>query len=173
MSVGLGESVLAMVCAGLFALAFGVVGTVLIVLYVRNKKKAKASETWPSTEGKIVSHHVRVDYSQDDESNRVDYVPEVHFEYQVEGQSFAGKRISFGSEQSFNKRQKAEMFLEQYPVGQVVTVFFNPEKPQESVLQQTMRKMTVQLVVGILLVVMMICFLCPVMMAAVNTLTSR
>ncbi len=130
MSFGIGESVFGMICAGLFALAFGVVGGVLIALYIRNKKKAKASESWPSIEGKIVSQNIRVDYSQDDESNRIDYVPEVHYEYQLEGKSYAGKRISFGSEQSFNKRQKAEMFLEQYPMVRILRCFTILKNPR-------------------------------------------
>ena len=162
-------SLVAMQCAGLFALALGAIGVVLIVQYLRNKQKAQASTAWPSAPGKITGHKIRVDEIDDDDNNRVRYVPAVHFEYQVDGNLYQGRRVSFGSEPDFPSRQKAEAFLEAYPVESVTTVFYNPENPQEAVLSQTMRKMAASLIVGIVLVVLMVCFLCPVVMGLVNT----
>jgi hypothetical protein len=162
-------SLFAMICGGLLALALGGVGIALIFLSQRNKQKAQASTTWPSTAGKIIGHRIRVDESSDDDSYSVRYVPVVHCEYQVNGTLYQGKRISFGSEPSFLTRQKAEAFLETYPVESATTVFYNPEKPQEAVLSQTLRKMTASLIVGIILVVLMVCFLCPVVMGLINT----
>jgi hypothetical protein len=92
----------------------------------------------------------------------------VHFEYQIGENLFQGKRISFGSEPDFPSRQKAEVFLEAYPIENATTVYYNPENPQEAVLTQGMRKMTASLIVGIVLVVLMVCFLCLVMMGLVN-----
>ena len=162
-------SLVAMQCAGLFALALGAIGVVLIVQYLRNKQKAQASTVWPSAPGKITGQQIRIDEIDDDDNNRVRYIPEVHFEYQVDGNHYQGKRVSFGSEPDFPSRQKAETFLETYPVDSVTTVFYNPENPQEAVLSQGMRKMTASLIVGIVLVVLMVCFLCPVVMGLVNT----
>jgi hypothetical protein len=161
-------SLVAGICAGLFALGLGAIGVVLIFQYMRNKQKAQASTTWPSTPGKITGHKIRVDESADDD-NRVRYIPEVHFEYMVDGNPYQGKRISFGSEPDFPSRQKAEAFLETYPVESNTTIYYNPEAPQEAVLSQSMRKMTASLIVGIVLVVLMVCFLCPVLMGLVNT----
>ena len=162
-------SLVAMLCGGLFALALGGIGVVLIVQYLRNKQKAQASTTWPSVEGRISGHRVRVDEVGDDDSNRVSYVPEVHFEYSVGGIPHQGKRISFGSEPSFSSRKKAEEFLGSYPVESAVSVYYNPEKPQEAVLSQTMRKMPASLIVGIVLIVLGACSLCPVVIGLVNT----
>jgi hypothetical protein len=160
---------IAMICGGAFALALGALGLVLIVLYLRNKNKAKASMGWPSTQGRILSTNIRVD-EVDDESNRVRYVPEVHFEYTVNGVTHEGKRIIYGSEPDFGSRDKAQEFLQKYPQGALVTVFYNPENPGEAVLSQGMRKMVASLVVGIILIVLMICFLCPIGMGLVNLL---
>ena len=169
MTVLFSGSILAMVCGGLFALAFGVIGIVLIVLYFRNKNKAKASETWPQAEGRVVSTNIRVDEMDDEESSRIRYVPEVHFEYEIEGMTFEGKRIAFGSDPSFGMRKKAVEYLEQYPQDRVVTVFYNPENPGEGVLSQKMRSMTAGLIVGIVMVIMMICLMCPLTIGLVNT----
>jgi hypothetical protein len=166
-------SLVAGICAGLFALALGAIGVVLIVQYMRNKQKAQASQTWPSTPGKIIGHRIRVDETEDaDGDSRVRYVPEVHFEYQVDGIVYQGKRISFGSEPDFGLRPKAQAFLESYPVESETTAYYNPDNPQEAVLSQTMRKMTAHLIVGIVLLVMMICFLCPVVIGLFNTVFS-
>lgn len=159
-------SVIAMVCGGLIAFGIGGIGIVLIVLYLRNKKKAKASETWPATKGNIKSVDIRVDEYDDDDSSKVRYVPVVHYEYQVEGVYYEGKRIAFGSETTFTTRNKANQFLEGYPEEMEVDVFYNPEKPGEAVLIQKMRSMTAALIVGILMIVLMICFLCPISIGA-------
>jgi len=168
----LAGSTLGILGEGLFALVFGVIGAVLIFLYFRNKNKAKASEGWPSTYGRIVSNDVSVSYQNDDDYRRVSYLPKVQFTYQVGGESFTGKRIAFGSDPDFNTRRKATNFLLQYPVGAEVAVFFNPENPSEAVLSQKMRSMTAGLIVGIVMLVIMVCALCPVLMAVVRLIGS-
>ncbi len=162
-----------MICGGLFSLMLGAIGVVLIVLYIRNKQKGEASKSWPSTQGRIISTNIRVDESDDEDLPRVTYIPEVHFEYQFGDTVYQGKRISFGSEPSFGSREKALNFLRQYPVGRVVAVFYNPEKPTEAVLSQGMRKMGASLIVGIIMVVLMVCFLCPIGVGIVNLITAQ
>lgn len=100
------------------------------------------------------------------------YVPEVHFEYEVDGRFHQGKRVSFESEPSFPSRAKAEGFLEVYPPGSAVDVYYNPDQPDESVLSQNMRRTSASLIVGILLIVLMLCFLCPIFTVLINTYLS-
>lgn len=165
-------STVAMVCAGLIAFGIGGVGIFLIILYFRNKQKAKASETWPRTKGRINFTDVRVDEYEDEDSSKIRYIPVVRYEYHVGGENYESKRISFGSEPSFVIRKKALQFLEVYPEGQEVDVFYNPEKPKEAVLVQKIRSMTAALIVGIVLVVLMVCFLCPVSFGVFDLLFS-
>jgi|LSQX01.3.fsa_nt_gb hypothetical protein len=143
-----------MICGGLSGLAFCVFGVFVLVMNARDRKKAQASMGWPSVEGKILEQHVRVDMTSDEDGTRVSYVPEALFGYAVEGSSYTGKRIEFGMEPSFNVREKAENFLTPYPTGSTVTVFYNPENPQEAVLLQSMRKKVVGLIAGIVLLVL-------------------
>jgi len=165
-------SILASVCVGLFALVLGGIGAFLLVQYFRNKQKAQESTNWPSVEGKITGQNIRVDEVDSDDSFRISYIPVVHFEYSVNNAPFEGKRLAFGSEPSFSSRKKAEAFLASYPVGQIVPVFYNPEKPSEAVLSQTLRKMTASLIVGIVLIVVGVCSLCPSMIGLISTLSS-
>jgi len=170
MGVELGGSLIFMLIGGFFALVFGGLGVLLVVLYFRNKKKAEASVSWPSVEGRIVSNQVRKKHVDTDDSFRIEYIPEIRFEYQVNGETFTGKRIAFGSDPNFGSQRKAEEFLIPYPVDSTVKVFYNPEKPKEAVLTQTMRKMTAFLIVGIVLIVMMVCGLCLISFGLINLL---
>ena len=76
----------------------------------------------------------------DEDGVHLSYIPKVVFEYTVEGLSFQGQRIAFGSEASFNSRKKAEAFLAGYPKDGAIMVYYNPEDPSDAVLSQTMRR---------------------------------
>lgn len=167
-----GGTVLAWVLGGGFALLLGAAGVVLIVLYFRNKSKAEASQKWPSVMGHPVSWDIKTDFYDDEDSNRVAYLPKITYSYQVGGETFEGQKFAFGSEPSFPQKSKAEAFLAQYSTRPEFPVYYNPEKPGEAVLVQKMRSMTVGLIVGIILIVLMVCFLCPIGMAIINTLNT-
>lgn len=171
MNIGLGGSIIAMICVGLFALGGGGVGIWLILRYIQTKKKAKQSETWPSVEGKILSHDIRI--NSGDEYTSTAYLPQVTYTYHVQGQEFTGSKISYGSAPAFKSIYKAEKFLEQYPVGSRVTVYHDPEKPQDSVLEQAMRKMTAILVVGIFMIVITLCGTCLISFGVINMFMGR
>ncbi|QRN84117.1 DUF3592 domain-containing protein [Chloroflexota bacterium] len=139
----------------------GIIGIVLIILYFRNKAKSKASQSWPSVMGQIVERKVKVDTSYDEDGiSSTSYLPQVTYSYTANGAVYESHRVAFGSTPSFNSNRKAEEFLTPYIEGASVTVFYNPEKPEESVLTQTMRSMTAGLVVGIIFVVVMACLFC-------------
>ena len=149
-----------LIAAG-FGGILGIIGIVLIILYFRNKSKSKASQQWPSVMGQIVERKVRVDTSYDEDGiSTTSYLPEITYSYTVAGIEYQAHRVAFGSTPSFNSNKKAEEFLTPYLEGAAVKVFYNPEKPGETVLNQTMRNMTAGLVVGIIFVVVMLCLLC-------------
>ncbi len=156
--------------AGGFALILGAIGVVLIVLYLRNKSKAAASQNWPSVGGRVISTDIAIQSDDDEDSSRLSYLPRINYEYEVAGLNYQAHRFSFGSEPSFPSRGKAETFLAPYQSGNQVRVFYNPDNPEETVLVQKMRSMTAGLIVGIVLLVAMVCLLCPVVMGIVNTL---
>lgn len=139
----------------------GIIGIVLIILYFRNKSKSKASQAWPSVTGQIVERKVTVNTSYDEDGiSSTSYLPQITYTYTVNGLDYEAHRFAFGSTPSFNSNKKAEEFLLPYSQGAAVRVFYNPEKPGESVLTQAMRNMTAGLVVGIVFVVAMTCMFC-------------
>jgi hypothetical protein len=167
-----GGTVLVYILSGGFALLLGGIGVVLIFLYLRNKSKAEASYKWPSTLGRAVNWDIKIDSYDDEDFSKLSYLPKMTYIYHVNGLDYQGHKFSFGSEPSFPQRSKAEAFLAQFTSKAEFTVYYNPEKPGEAVLTQKMRSMTAGLVVGIVLIVMMVCFLCPIGNGIINSLKS-
>lgn len=172
MSANFAGSILVWILGGGFALVLGGAGIVLIILYFRNKSKAGESQKWPSVMGHAVNWDIKMDYYDDEDSSKLSYLPKITYLYQVGGETIEGHRFAFGSEPSFPQRGKAEAFLAQFTSKTEFPVYYNPEKPGESVLNHQMRSMTVGLVVGIILIILMVCFLCPIGIGIINTLKS-
>jgi len=104
-------------------------------IHFRAVGKAKASETWPTSPGRIVSSQVIVEEDSDrDGGTTTWYNPAVRYSYSVAGQALEGSRIRFANMRK-SSRAKAEAILAPYAEGSTVMVRYNPEKPKESVLE--------------------------------------
>jgi hypothetical protein len=172
MSANIGGSLIVLIIGGGFALVLGGIGVVLLVLYSRNKTKAGESQKWPNVMGHIVGWDIKTDYYDDEDFSKLSYLPKITYLYQVNGETYEGHRFAFGSDPSFTQKSKAEAFLAQYSSKTEFPVYYNPEKPSESVLSQQLRSMKAGLIVGIVLIVLMICFLCPIGIGFSNILQS-
>ena len=62
------------------------------------------------------------------------YSPEVTYSYEVNNTKFINNTIKFG-ENSYGNRGKAEEIAGNYHIGKKVTVYYDPEKPDRSVLE--------------------------------------
>ena len=143
------------ICGGLIVLVFGVLGVFLIIHAQRSKRKAQLSQSWPFVKGTIT----QTDISVQEYDEKVRYVPFVRYTFEVNGQVYEGQRITFGSGMEFPSRQKATEYLAAYPVDAEVSVYYNPEKPSEAVLQQVAQRTAVGIVIGIILLVVSCCFM--------------
>lgn len=115
-----------------FGLGFLLIGVVIFFAGLRDLHKAKASSGWPATQGVITATRVRVD---DRGESSESYHPEVTYTYSVLGMSYEGHRRIIGATRSYGNRRAAEAFLASYPVGKQVTVYYDPNKPGEAVLE--------------------------------------
>ncbi|GAB6094242.1 hypothetical protein JCM14469_04940 [Desulfatiferula olefinivorans] len=95
---------------------------------------AKKSLAWPSTTGTITSARA--------ESRKADkgfqYMPSVRYTYSVNQTRYTGSRIT-ASDTYEKTKSRAEKILRDYPVGGAVTVYYDPEKPGESLLVTGMK----------------------------------
>jgi hypothetical protein len=103
--------------------------------HFRAVSKAKAAESWPTALGKIVSCEVIEEESRDREGHTTTwYNPTVTYSYTAAGSALHGSRLRFGNYRS-GSRNKAEAAMAPYPPGSTASVRYNPERPEECVLE--------------------------------------
>lgn len=111
---------------------------ILVVLYFILVSIPKAIETqnWSSTTATITSNALKKATHTNREHERVTVLSvDIEYAYEVNGQTYTSS-VSKLAERDNNGQALHEHLLQQYPVGNSLTVFYNPEKPQESTLQK-------------------------------------
>ena len=105
--------------------------------HFRAAGKAKAAQAWPTATGRVMSSEVVEEESTDHEGGTSTwYNPVVTYAYSAGGRELTGRRLRFGNYRSA-RRRKAEAALSPYPVGATPAVRYNPEDPEECVLETT------------------------------------
>ncbi|MFW6303582.1 MAG: DUF3592 domain-containing protein, partial [Candidatus Sumerlaeota bacterium] len=63
------------------------------------------------------------------------YIPEITYEYTVDGRKYVGQRISFNKFQNvrFNKMRN---IADSYPKGAIIPVYYHPIRPHKAVLNR-------------------------------------
>jgi hypothetical protein len=115
----------------LFLVVFGGVGIGLGIWGWNVLTDARASESWPTTEGQVISSEV--DHSSDAEGGD-SYQPQISYRYEVDDQTYEADRIRFG-QNSYSSSRQAEAEANRYPVGRQVEVFYEPGRPENAVLE--------------------------------------
>lgn len=103
--------------------------------HMRAVSKAKASETWPTAVGTVASAEIIEEESRDREGNTSTwYNPTVSYSYGVGGRQYQSTRLRFGNYRRAS-RKKAEAMLAPYRAGGAAQVRYNPQAPDECVLE--------------------------------------
>jgi hypothetical protein len=134
---------LLMIAFGLFC---GVNAVNLIYNHIKVWQAAKRSKTWLSTDGQVVETALK-------HTGRFAWTPTITYTYHVNGVEYKGSRLAFDYFNSYSLREANEI-MERYPVKISVKVFYDPEQPQESTLQQAYHDL-----IGGLLIMPMFLFL--------------
>ncbi|HEX9558578.1 MAG TPA: DUF3592 domain-containing protein [Reyranella sp.] len=116
----------------LFAMAIpgAIAGTI-----VYKMRELRRTAQWPSAQGRIVRSGMRtVRRKQAGEATKVGNVPAVEYVFSVDGVEYSGHRIGVGDITASSPQ--AEAVLERYRVGRTGPVFYNPDKPEEAVLER-------------------------------------
>jgi len=106
--------------------------------------QVRAAREWPSTAGKVVVsktevRKVEVIDSDREEGRRFEErnFADIVYEYSVAGRKLRNNRVSIGEDRG--NFQVAET-IAKYPVGTVVTVYYNPLHPDQAVLERDLPK---------------------------------
>jgi hypothetical protein len=136
--------------AGIFTLAFGGIGLIMLLAYFRARVQATASQTWPSVPGQIVTSEVRHSTSSSDGHSSTTYSPHIEFTYTVNEQTYQGKHIGFGLTISTSSISDARKMVYRFAVGSTHKVFYNPQNPVEAVLERKIENSGSALLMAIL-----------------------
>ena len=92
--------------------------------------EANASKDWPMVQGVVSFSSIKTSISDGDEMYSVD----LEYNYTVQAKNYTGDRIATIMS-STNSLSSVEKDLRKYPVGEHVSVYYNPEAPSISMLE--------------------------------------
>jgi hypothetical protein len=130
-----------------FGAIFIIGGIIAVYFGINTINFAIASESWPTVEGKIIKSDINSvirKVERDGISVReTHYTPLVSYHYKVNGLAHTSDKVSF-VEVSFDKTCSscANAIRNVYPKDTIVKVHYNPEKPNEAVLEAGLQMRT-------------------------------
>lgn len=121
---------------GVWAYALvALIGAVGLFVSGRDLLRGRSSASWPTTQGEVVYSSLEQSMSTDsDGDTSVTYGAKIVYNYQVGGQQLTGDRRAF-SESRTSSARRAQEITNRYQVGAAVTVYYDPNNPQVSVLE--------------------------------------
>lgn len=117
-----------------FGLLFTGIGLFMLVRGFIDFRTSKASRDWPSVTGQVVVATVEMKVDSDADGTSTTYSPQVVYTYSVLGQQYTSDQVVIGAKRQYASRARAEAKLAYQP-GQQVTVYYNPDKPAQAVLE--------------------------------------
>lgn len=121
----------------------GLIGAPLVVLLVVavlvKMLEVRRASTWSTAAGRVMrtSTGARRQGVAGEGTQTVTTVPLVEYEFSVGGSTFRGNRISIGEDSG---GANTEATLRRYPVGTVVSVYYDPANPGNCVLEREIPK---------------------------------
>src|SRR5450432_1834729 len=116
----------------------------LLFAAVYKSLQVRAAREWPQAAGKVVVSEAEVRETRVIDSDREDgfrneqrNYANIVYEYSVAGAKLRNNRVSIGEDRG--NFQVAET-IAKYPVGAIVTVYYNPLHPKEAVLERDLPK---------------------------------
>ena len=106
----------------------------VILFGVYSAVKAGQSSGWVSAQGTVLESGIDADTRTGDTGTSTTYQAEILYEYTVNGKEHVGNRVSFGDYGS-SDRLRAERIHRRYRVEDAVTVYYNPDDPDDAVLE--------------------------------------
>lgn len=118
-------------------IAFWVVGAWVAYLGSVELMRAKESIDWPSVNGEVTVSRISMGSGSDGKGSV--YGADVRYTYAVDGERYEGSRVAYGDHQEMG-RSYGETLVSRYPEGAMVTVFYMPGDPSESLLEPGQNK---------------------------------
>jgi hypothetical protein len=128
--------------------AFILIGLVLMLNGWDRIRQARASALWPIARGVIVGAEVERVHTSEGPRWR----PIITYKYVARGRELTSTRISLQEPATDYDERSARRYAAKYRLGRSVTVFYNPDRFTESVLEQSVpRSAYISMALGVLL----------------------
>jgi len=118
-----------------------------LAAFVRGRRLASASARWPTAAGIVTNSGVIEELIEDTGNNDKSFVRKIsryqvdlRYGYRVGNRDFVGTAANWGWTAIYGLRELAEKAAGQYRQGQPVTVYYDPERPTNAVLEPDSRK---------------------------------
>jgi len=150
------------------ALFFGVMFTIFIWGDVLDYYQ---SQNWHQAEGEVIRSSVQS--SSGDEGTV--YLPAVEYFYYVGDQRLTHNRLRFDGEVYTSNYKGARETVERYPSGQSIRVYYDPQNPQNAVIEREIGggMMAFLVVGGVALLIALLIFLFGILLPLLRSLWSR
>jgi len=124
----------------LFPLSFGLGSLIFLGFGLWAINKGMQSENWDKGTATVTSSEIEKTESRSKDAQgftrtSTSYSVRVQYAYTVEGSSYEGNTVGFGT-MSHNERSDAQEELKSYPKGKTIDVYYDPEHPSDSVLKK-------------------------------------
>ncbi|MBM4258466.1 MAG: DUF3592 domain-containing protein [Deltaproteobacteria bacterium] len=120
----------------------------IVTSYLR---QLRASQTYVPVAATVVASEI-VERGSNRTTHGTSFSPRIVYRYTVEGKEFESHRYFF-SGQGWSDRDSAQAVTDQYPVGQRVQAYINPQNPREAVLNPTEPRAGSLVVAGVFLLI--------------------
>jgi hypothetical protein len=112
----------------------GPISVMLIAMIANKTLQFRRARQWPSVAGRITKSTVSASHQQSpDQPIRIVNLPTIEYEFSFNGQTYTGRRISIGEDTGGSN---IEATLARYPPGAIVTVYCDPDDPENCVLER-------------------------------------
>lgn len=133
-------------------LTLTLMGGVFAAVAADSYRDGEETKSWPSTTGEVLSADVEENERRERDDNgstrtRRTYTPMVTYAYEVDGTAYTGHRIR--ADDMGGDRDRAFDVVNDYPVGSIATVYYDPDDPGSAVLRQGADPVAVYLFGGI------------------------
>lgn len=122
------------------------IGIVLLVLAIRQYEEGQKLTFWASTNARVLESTVERIKSGVQHSSS-SYIPHVEYEYEIDGQVYIGNNIQL-SEINYASKKQAKTIASKYPKNARIDIYYDPLKPENSVIESHINITNVLLFVG-------------------------
>jgi hypothetical protein len=111
--------------------AFLAVGLALSGWYMRERRRARKAELWPTASAEILSSDI---VGTRNRKGGETFSPRVTYRYDVAGITHESDRVQFGGDVSMSNIGWAQGIVERFPKGARVEAYYDPDNPAFAVL---------------------------------------